>query len=72
MRNDRDNLIVNLTFEFALNIMDFAEELEAQRKFVFAKLQQRKRMKPNTFYNYVNIHPITPLEKIHCNRFNLS
>jgi four helix bundle protein len=36
MRNDRDNLIVNLTFEFALNIMDFAEELEERRKFVFA------------------------------------
>jgi four helix bundle protein len=36
MRNDRDNLIVNLTFEFALNIIDFAEELEERRKFVFA------------------------------------
>jgi four helix bundle protein len=36
MRNDRDNLIVKLTFEFALNIMDFAEELEERRKFVFA------------------------------------
>jgi four helix bundle protein len=36
MRNDKQNLIVDLTFEFALNIMLFTEELEAKRKFVFA------------------------------------
>src|ERR1700744_5389537 len=36
MRNDKDNLIVTLTFEFALNIIEFAEELEASRKFVIA------------------------------------
>src|ERR1700744_6324298 len=36
MRNDKDNLIVTLTFEFALNIIEFAEELEASRKFVLA------------------------------------
>src|ERR1700712_3320279 len=37
MRNDKDNLIVKLTFEFALDIIEFSEELEAQRKFVIAK-----------------------------------
>ena len=36
MRNDKDNLIVNLTFEFALDIIEFAEELENTRKYVIA------------------------------------
>ena len=36
MRNDKDNLIVNITFEFALEIIEFAEELEGLRKFVIA------------------------------------
>ncbi len=36
MRNDKDNVIVKLTFNFSLGIMRFAEELDAQRKFVFA------------------------------------
>src|SRR6201985_1717181 len=36
MRNDKENLIVNLTFEFALDIIEFAEELEAARRFVIA------------------------------------
>ena len=36
MRNDKDNLIVNLTFEFALEIIEFSEVLEAKRKFVIA------------------------------------
>jgi four helix bundle protein len=36
MRNDRENLIVDLTFEFALEIIEFSEELESVRKFVFA------------------------------------
>ena len=36
MRNDKENLIVNLTFEFALDIIEFVEELESQRKFVIA------------------------------------
>ena len=36
MRNDKENLIVDLTFEFALDIIEFSEELEAMRKFVFA------------------------------------
>jgi len=37
MRNEKDNLIVNLTFEFALSIIEFSEELEASRKYVIAK-----------------------------------
>jgi four helix bundle protein len=36
MRNDKDNVIVKLTFQFSLEIIKFVEELEAQRKFVFA------------------------------------
>ncbi len=37
MRDDKENLIVKLTFEFALDIIKFAEELENQRKYVVAK-----------------------------------
>ena len=36
MRSDKENLIVNLTFEFALMVIDFAERLDAQRKYVIA------------------------------------
>jgi four helix bundle protein len=36
MRNDKENLIVNLTIEFALFIMEFSERLEASRKYVIA------------------------------------
>ena len=36
MRNDKENLIVNLTFEFALEIIEFTEELESAWKFVIA------------------------------------
>lgn len=32
----KDNLILTLTLDFALDIMLYAEELEAQRKFVIA------------------------------------
>jgi len=37
MRNDRDNLIVKLSLEFALDIIDFSELLEETKKFVIAK-----------------------------------
>ncbi|GAC1302261.1 MAG: hypothetical protein NVSMB24_06590 [Mucilaginibacter sp.] len=37
MRNDKENLIVNLTFEFALDIIAFSEELEQARKYVIAR-----------------------------------
>lgn len=33
MRNDKDNLIVNLTFDFALEIIDFSEKLRGLKKF---------------------------------------
>jgi four helix bundle protein len=37
MRNDKENLIVKLTFEFALDIIEFSEDLEEKRKFVIAR-----------------------------------
>jgi four helix bundle protein len=37
MRNDRENLIVNLTFQFALHVIEFSEDLEAVKKYVIAK-----------------------------------
>ncbi len=36
MRNDKPNLIVNLTFEFALKVIEFTEGLELLRKFNMA------------------------------------
>jgi four helix bundle protein len=36
MRNDKDNLIVNLSLEFALAVMEYCELLEENRKFVIA------------------------------------
>jgi len=36
MRNDKENLIVNLTFQFALQIIEFSEELESVRKYVIS------------------------------------
>lgn len=33
MQTNKDNLIVKLTFEFSLLIIDFTESLEAKRKF---------------------------------------
>ncbi len=32
MRNDKDNLIVNLSMEFALDIIGYFEQLEANKK----------------------------------------
>ncbi len=37
MRDDKENLIVKLTFEFALDIVAFADALENERKYVIAK-----------------------------------
>ena len=37
MRDDKENLIVKLTFEFALDIIEFSELLEEKRKFVIAR-----------------------------------
>ncbi len=36
IRNDKDNLIVIKSFEFALRIIEFTELLENQRKYVLA------------------------------------
>lgn len=37
MRNDKDNIIVELTFKFALAIVDYCELLESKRKYVLAR-----------------------------------
>lgn len=37
MRNDKENLIVDLSFQFALKIISFSEELEENKKFVIAR-----------------------------------
>jgi len=37
MRDDKENLIVKLTFEFASDIIAFSEELEADKKFAVAR-----------------------------------
>jgi len=37
MRNDKQNLIVELTIQFALNIIDYCELLESNKKYVIAK-----------------------------------
>ena len=34
MRNDKDNVIVQMTFSYAVDIIHFAESLESKRKFV--------------------------------------
>jgi four helix bundle protein len=37
MRNDKDNLIVNKSFQFALKIVSFCELLETNRKYVVGR-----------------------------------
>jgi four helix bundle protein len=37
MRNDKPNLIVNLTFEYSVKIIEFCELLESRKKFILAK-----------------------------------
>lgn len=37
MRNDKKNLIVDLTMEFALEIVSYCELLESERKYVIAR-----------------------------------
>ena len=36
MRNDKENVIVQMTFNYAVEIIHFAEELEIKKKFVVA------------------------------------
>ncbi len=37
MQTNKQNLIIDLTFEFALKIIRYAESLEADRKYVIAR-----------------------------------
>lgn len=37
MRNDKDNVIIDLTFKFSLAIVDYCELLESNRKYVIAR-----------------------------------
>jgi four helix bundle protein len=37
MRNDKENLIVKLSLEFALDILLYAELLESQKKYVISR-----------------------------------
>jgi len=37
MRNDKENIIIDLTFQFALEIIEFSEKLENNKKFVIAR-----------------------------------
>ena len=41
MQEKKDNIIVNLTFQFAVEIIEYTEILEAQRKYVIAKQLSR-------------------------------
>ena len=34
---ERENLVLDLTFQFSLNIISFCEELEANRKYIVAR-----------------------------------
>ncbi|MEM7551764.1 MAG: four helix bundle protein [Bacteroidota bacterium] len=37
MRNDKENLIVDLSFQFALKVLKFSNRLEEEKKFVLAR-----------------------------------
>ncbi len=37
MRNDQDNLIVDLTLDFSLDVIEYCEILEEKRKFVISR-----------------------------------
>ena len=37
MRNDKDNVIVKLSVEFALDIIEYSELLEEHRKYIIAR-----------------------------------
>ncbi|MEO6884393.1 MAG: four helix bundle protein [Bacteroidia bacterium] len=36
MRDDKENIIVDLTFQFSLELIEYVELLEANRKFIIA------------------------------------
>ncbi len=37
MRNDKENKIVEMTFQFAVKLIEFTEKLEESRRYVLAK-----------------------------------
>mgnify|MGYP001170065872 FL=1 len=37
MRDDKENIIIDLTFKFSLAIIEYCEKLETERKFVLAR-----------------------------------
>jgi four helix bundle protein len=37
MRNDKDNVIIKMTYEFALSIIEFCELLEESRKYLIGR-----------------------------------
>jgi four helix bundle protein len=37
MRNDRQNVIIDKSFQFSLSIIEFSEKLEENRKYVLAR-----------------------------------
>ena len=37
MRDDKENIIVDLTFKFSLHIIQFCEQLEAKKKFIISR-----------------------------------
>ncbi|NBR16044.1 MAG: four helix bundle protein, partial [Crocinitomicaceae bacterium] len=37
MRNDKENIIVDLTFKFSIAIVNYCEELEKLQKYVIAR-----------------------------------
>ncbi len=37
MRDDKDNIIVDLTFKFSLAIIDYCEQLESKKKYIIAR-----------------------------------
>lgn len=37
MRNDKENIIVDLTLKFAVAVIEYCEELENRRKYVIAR-----------------------------------
>ncbi|MBS1682891.1 MAG: four helix bundle protein [Bacteroidetes bacterium] len=37
MRDDKENIIVDLTFKFSIKVISYCEELESKKKFVLAR-----------------------------------
>lgn len=37
MRDDKENVIVDLTFKFSIAVVNYCDELEGQKKYVLAK-----------------------------------